>query len=47
MPLSGLDLIIKEADMRLVPHAINATHTGAKTLAILSGNTCHGSSTFI
>ena len=40
--LSDLDLTFK-ADLRLVPHAIHATQTGAKRCFILSGNTCHGS----
>ena len=39
MTLSELDLIIEEADVRLVPHAIHATQTGAKRLVILSGDT--------
>ena len=37
--LSELDFTIKEADVRLVPHAIHATQTGAKRLVILSGDT--------
>ena len=36
---SELDLTIEEADVRLVPHAIHATQTGAKRLVILSGDT--------
>ena len=39
MTLSELDLNIEEADVQLVPHAIHATQTGAKRLAILSGDT--------
>ena len=39
MSLSEFDLTIEEADVRLVPHAIHAKHTGAKRLVILSGDT--------
>ena len=38
MSLLEFDLTVEEADVRLVPH-IHATHTGAKTLVILSGDT--------
>ena len=37
--LSELVLTIEEADVRLVPHAIHATQTGAKRLVILSDDT--------
>ena len=39
MSLSELDLTMEEADVWLVSHAIHATQTGAKRLAILSGIT--------
>ena len=47
MSLSDLVLTIEKADVRLVPHAIHATQTGAKRLVILSGSTCHGSGTLL
>ena len=39
MTLSELDLPIEEAELRLVPHVIHATQTGAKILVIQSGDT--------
>ena len=39
MSISEFELTIEEADVRLVPHAIHATQTGAKRLVILSGDT--------
>ena len=47
MSLSDLVLTIEEADVRLVPHAIHATQTGAKGYIILSGSTCIGSVTLL
>lgn len=39
MSLPELDLNIKEADLRLMQHAMHATRTEAKRLVILSGDT--------
>ena len=39
LSLPDLDLTIEEADVRLVPHAIHATQTGAKRLVFLSSDT--------
>ena len=47
MSLSDLVLTIKEEDVRLVPHAIHSTQTGAKRCVILSGSTCIGSGTLL
>ena len=47
MPSSDLVFTIEEADVRLVPHAIHATQTGAKRCVIISGSTCIGSGTLL
>ena len=47
MSLSDLVFTIEEADLRLVPHAIHATQTGAKGCVILSDSTCIGSGTLL